>query len=318
MSPGKIKIKLDWKLIFFLISISESENYQLGLIWTTYFGNGYIEEDLAFYNQISLEDLGKSKNLNDSELRFLPLKLLKDLDILNIGNNTNNKSSHYLYQPKRCASQYPRCFFTSNRTLANLAQTIVFHWNDVEAKDLPEEEVEFEDQTNNPDFQQTSPQRPLWVLYNLEPPWLSHQLPELNPANEKPITFDLVANYRSDATLFMPYGQVIPKKAKKSQNKEEKVLFYSEKPTFENKSKQAVWFVSNCVTASRREEYVQQLMESAAEEDKRGNISVDILGYCGPAEQQASACVPKHSPKCYREIEQQYRFYLSFENAVCK
>lgn len=63
------------------------------------------------------------------------------------------------------------------------------------------------------------------------------------------------------------------------------------------------WFVSNCKTTSRREDYVQSLIET---------VPVDVFGRCGPYH-----CHPPQSPKCYQTIAREYRFYLSFENSIC-
>ena len=64
------------------------------------------------------------------------------------------------------------------------------------------------------------------------------------------------------------------------------------------------WFVSNCNTHSRREEYVAHLRQQP-------NIQVDIYGAC-----KSNLC-QKTSPTCMSTILSNYRFYLSFENSKC-
>ena len=64
-------------------------------------------------------------------------------------------------------------------------------------------------------------------------------------------------------------------------------------------------FVSHCQTPSRREKVISKLSKL---------INVDIYGRCGPLK-----CSKK--PKdysCYDAMNQTYKFYLSFENSLCK
>lgn len=60
--------------------------------------------------------------------------------------------------------------------------------------------------------------------------------------------------------------------------------------------------VSRCVAHSKREKYVDEL---------RKYISVDVFGSCGTL-----ACT-RNDLRCDKLIEQQYYFYLAFENSVC-
>ena len=64
-------------------------------------------------------------------------------------------------------------------------------------------------------------------------------------------------------------------------------------------------FVTNCKTNSRREKVISKLSKL---------INIDIYGRCGPLK-----CIKK--PKdysCYDAMNQTYKFYLSFENSLCK
>ncbi|GIY14204.1 glycoprotein 3-alpha-L-fucosyltransferase A [Caerostris extrusa] len=69
------------------------------------------------------------------------------------------------------------------------------------------------------------------------------------------------------------------------------------------KSRNVVWFASDCLTDSRREDYVKEMQKY---------IDVDVYGSCGNRR-----CYPSQSFTCYSEILKNYRFYLSFENAIC-
>ena len=64
------------------------------------------------------------------------------------------------------------------------------------------------------------------------------------------------------------------------------------------------WFVSNCVAANRRYEFVQQL---------RQYIPVDVYGECGTL-----GCPRDDQPKCDKSLSDTYKFYLSFENSNCE
>ncbi|UJR08810.1 hypothetical protein I4U23_013065 [Adineta vaga] len=72
------------------------------------------------------------------------------------------------------------------------------------------------------------------------------------------------------------------------------------------------WFVSNCNTHSRREEYVEKLRSQEG-------IHVDIFGNCKSI--YHSSILPlqcqKGTPNCTQNTLSHYRFYLSFENSKC-
>jgi hypothetical protein len=72
------------------------------------------------------------------------------------------------------------------------------------------------------------------------------------------------------------------------------------------------WFVSNCNTHSRREDYVNQLRSQPG-------IRIDIYGGC--SSMYHSPIVPiqcqKGTPNCTEKTLSNYRFYLSFENSKC-
>ena len=67
--------------------------------------------------------------------------------------------------------------------------------------------------------------------------------------------------------------------------------------------KLVAWFVSNCRTPSRREDYVREL---------RKYIHVDVYGRCGNLN-----CDKIKADACYEMLEINYKFYLAFENSLC-
>lgn len=68
------------------------------------------------------------------------------------------------------------------------------------------------------------------------------------------------------------------------------------------KNKTAAWLVSNCHTLSRRDHLVRKL---------KNFIDVDVYGACGEF-----SCL-KGSKECNEMLNTTYKFYLSFENALC-
>ena len=85
-----------------------------------------------------------------------------------------------------------------------------------------------------------------------------------------------------------------------------------EVPTLHRKIVYIAWFVSNCNTHSRREEYVAKLRTQPG-------IHVDIYGYCQSIYHRhliPNQC-NKGTPNCTEQILSHYRFYLSFENSLC-
>ena len=168
------------------------------------------------------------------------------------------------------------CLFSSNRDLLNVSDAVVFHMRDVNLKDLPS--------LRTPD------QR--WVL-------LHHEAPPHSP-KDTVIGLDHLINwtitYRLDSDIVLT-SKLVPKV--ESVQIQANSIDYAA-----NKTRMVAWFVSNCRTPSRREDYVNEL---------RRTVTVDIYGDCGE-----HRCVQKMSPKCYNDAARDYRFYLSFENSLCK
>ena len=74
-----------------------------------------------------------------------------------------------------------------------------------------------------------------------------------------------------------------------------------------------VWFVSHCNDFSGRMEFVRELQK---------HIAVDIYGECGPLSCGSSRNMGQEyrlqEDPCFQLVNTKYRFYLSFENAVCR
>ncbi|GIY49959.1 glycoprotein 3-alpha-L-fucosyltransferase A [Caerostris darwini] len=167
----------------------------------------------------------------------------------------------------------PNCRVTFKRKNLRKADAILFHLIDTKAEDLPP--------TRHP--------RQVWILYNMEPPWLVKKQAgtQLHLLNNR---FNWTMSYRNKSDVVARYGFTMS--STKSFNR-----------IVGEKSRNVVWFASDCLTDSKREDYVKEMQKY---------IDVDVYGSCGN-----HRCYPSQSFTCYSEILKNYRFYLSFENAIC-
>ncbi|XP_068203767.1 alpha-(1,3)-fucosyltransferase C-like [Palaemon carinicauda] len=109
--------------------------------------------------------------------------------------------------------------------------------------------------------------------------------------------FNWTLTYRLDSDISMRIGQIIP--TKNGPKEDNSHINYAD-----GKNKMAAWFVSNCGTDSGRSKITKQLQKY---------FPVDVYGKCGPLR-----CPRFTKVDCYKKAERQYKFYLSFENSLCK
>ncbi|XP_067944189.1 alpha-(1,3)-fucosyltransferase fut-5-like [Watersipora subatra] len=106
--------------------------------------------------------------------------------------------------------------------------------------------------------------------------------------------------YRHDSTIYYPWGKVLP-----VQHKIPSILNVAQ-----NKTKGAFVYVSNC--KSRNYDRLAMIKEL------RKYIPIDVFGKCLGHD---SPCPPLRkggNPICETQTHQPYRFYLSFENSLCR
>ena len=124
--------------------------------------------------------------------------------------------------------------------------------------------------------------------------------------------FNWTMTYRSNADIPLLYGRIIPKE--NAPRTPEEISHLREQArtslpsnTVRSRTKSVAWMVSHCDTHSQRETYVEELSKY---------IDVDIYGNCGYL---SCAKHQLHSSdlQCYDMLESTYKFYLSFENALC-
>lgn len=113
------------------------------------------------------------------------------------------------------------------------------------------------------------------------------------------------------------YGRIIPKASAPRTLEEVARLRLEARQSFgkrvssaigRQKKRKVAWMVSNCWTQSKRELYVTELKKY---------IDVDVYGRCG------GLTCPTHAlhssdPQCYNMLQSNYKFYLAFENSLCK
>ncbi|XP_054156935.1 glycoprotein 3-alpha-L-fucosyltransferase A-like [Oppia nitens] len=126
-----------------------------------------------------------------------------------------------------------------------------------------------------------------WILYNWESPHYSPEYRIRRLASD----IDWTMTYRRDSDIYVPYGSVDRCRRQ-----------WLNEDLFDGKQRNVAWIVSNCDTPGNREQYVQELQKY---------IDVDIYGSCGQY-----SCPRDDS--CLQMLEKKYKFYLSFENSLCK
>lgn len=71
-----------------------------------------------------------------------------------------------------------------------------------------------------------------------------------------------------------------------------------------NRTRKIAWFVSRCDAQSKRQKLVTEMQKY---------MEIDIFGRCGNL-----SCPRSKSDDCYKLLDKNYKFYLSFENSYCK
>lgn len=146
------------------------------------------------------------------------------------------------------------------------------------------------------------PESQIWILYALESP-------ENTPSLESFVQqINWTATYRRDSDFVTPYEKFVSyRELRNYPNLVGKMVGTSTKRNktdfSKGKSKLVGWFVSNCFTSNRRSLFAQELAKY---------IKVDIYGGCGPLK------CPRFSAKCTDLLNNDYKFYLAFENSNCR
>lgn len=180
-----------------------------------------------------------------------------------------------------CLNRYA-CRFTRDRQRLSQSSVVGFHLYDLSRSELPQRQ--FENQT----WLFITGESPVNFYYQ-NPSFLPYVLDQL---------FDLSFSYKPESPLPIFASTVQPR----SSFSDEEQRSNRHSLQLKEKNRPIVWFVSNCVTFSQREKYVEQLQKF---------ISIDIYGQCG------RECPDQPRRRCPVDL-QKYYFYLSFENSRCQ
>lgn len=181
---------------------------------------------------------------------------------------------------ERVGCPQPNCVLVNDRTRLPIKQydAIIFHFRSTTLNDLPKE--------------RSPSQR--WLFKETEPASYVFQYP-----HDYNGMMNWTYTYRLDSDIPAPYGRIRRKVAPE--------VSATERPLGEgvgNKTKMAAWFVSNCNAHSGRDAVVRGLKKY---------MPVDVFGKCS-----LRKCPNDKNKSCYKMVEQKYKFYLSFENSLCK
>lgn len=145
-----------------------------------------------------------------------------------------------------------------------------------------------------------------WIFYETESPLQTWPFMAEMDISELHDIFNLTSTYAQDSDVPTHINPVC-------QYSRTKRLQMQKENFAATKSKGIVWFVSHCNTTSQREMYVKKLAQ---------HIPVDIFGQCGDLKcgKSRGKKVPfEVLEECDRKyLNGTYKFYLAFENSLCK
>ena len=171
-----------------------------------------------------------------------------------------------------------RCRTTKDKSLLTTSDAVIIHINDLK----PPKKLP----TLRYPWQH-------WVFFTTESPIHSIEHQKLVEYNG---LFNTTQTYRLDSDVKQVYGKV------ENLTKYEKLMVSLPDNLARGKTKLVAWFVSNCKVQSERMAYATELKKT---------IPLDIYGRCGPLK-----CEDREV--CYTMLNETYKFYLSFENSLCK
>jgi len=200
---------------------------------------------------------------------------------------------HEAFLEKNCAVS--NCFATKDRNLLpslDLYDAIIIH-----IRGLPN------------DWPSTRSKDQRYIMLSIDAPIKLYEYRHLQK-----LAFNWTMTYRMDSDFPIPYAwvdRILPLPAPEGSTLLQRFITSHGKKAVaqgpnlaDNKVGLAVQFVSNCHSSSKREAYVREL---------RRFIPVDIYGKCGEFK-----CAKEKGWQCYKEAEAKYKFYLAFENSVCR
>jgi hypothetical protein len=156
----------------------------------------------------------------------------------------------------------------------------------------------------------------LWLYYTLESQGRTHCSSHYE-STELDDWFNITATFKSDSDLVADYKEFRNLNDIESNDKYIGQFKLLNDPigsindlSHKNEQVTVGWYVSHCGTQSRREEYVKEMQK---------HIKVDIYGNCGTKIDPCNNLKDsKLKEECFYQVINSYKFYLSFENALCQ
>ncbi|XP_067660155.1 4-galactosyl-N-acetylglucosaminide 3-alpha-L-fucosyltransferase FUT5-like [Haliotis asinina] len=176
-----------------------------------------------------------------------------------------------------------RCRVTTNRAFYNQSEALIFTAQLLDK--IPPEKLKNQ----------------VWVLHNHESPKWSKETMHFHNEHWSS-KFNWTMDYRADADIRAPYAIFQMENGTYLKREREPSRNYSQ--IWSLKEGAVAWVVSSCKTMSRRMEYVQEMSKY---------IQIDIYGHCGNKQ-----CPRSEDESCLNILSKKYKFYLAFENALCK
>ena len=155
----------------------------------------------------------------------------------------------------------------------------------------------------------------VFIFFSMEPPnVLEREILKTSRAQNFDGHFNWTISYRSDSDFYLPYGLIEPLASAPSTDADTLRLIESAGRSSnihpaKGKTKLVLWMVSNCHARSNRQECVRKLQE---------HIQVDIISKDGRCGGNITCPRVRNEDVCYEMMEKTYKFYLSFENAICR
>ena len=109
--------------------------------------------------------------------------------------------------------------------------------------------------------------------------------------------FNMTVSYRHDADVILKYHELVRHKGSKLDTM----------VSTKSGRNQVAWIVSDCKAPNKREKIVERL--------KQYGINVTIFGGCGKS---IYHYCPHWRDHCLEDIVKDYKFYIAFENSLCK
>ncbi|EFX72918.1 hypothetical protein DAPPUDRAFT_58316 [Daphnia pulex] len=173
--------------------------------------------------------------------------------------------------------------------------------------------------TKRPIFNRQPHQR--FIFFTQEPP---PSIKQMNISGYRNY-FNWTMTYRMDSDVRFLYGRIRPKPSAPKTMEETEVrmkestrqlMLNKRKVTRRKKKKKKLVaaMISHCTTDGQREQYIKQL---------RKHVKVDVYGWCNHGERSSKTLhcdtdeLLSSTPECYNMLDSNYKFYLSFENAIC-